>query len=517
MDAKLPGSCDVDEFKQSTPPPSTRSKRAVSKDNGGLTHNPRDSPLQVRTTPIVTGGQLMEGNGFKVDHVEIIKPSSQLAHQSRLRPLSDIADCGYAASRKAIDREESSFEGIEQVFGEQSRSTYFDGFSPRLNLETQTEVRQHGSEERQNGHDFKIPDFKQTYERLNARLNHTCDIAMANVKHAYKRGNSFSKHTYEEEINNLTLTKEVGMADLKRAHEVAIANLKLHEKSSLQEETSLQQRHEQLNHVGYTICKPKQEGGDGKLNAIICGSYADGEAKPKSLHMAMSVARAAVAAVQNELFDCCDEKRYELPDCPSGLFFARASHSSHYIKSRVNRILFDGFENESFNTMLGASKFLDPNKRKEMFYNYYLREKDLLKSEDDVNDTQFEEFYEMKVRSFQSSILPRDCAEEKFEATSSLIEFGGSDLVATFKSAAKTVWLLHKLAFSFEPPATIFKVADGADLDPKYMESTIMKLDDDERLVPKVGFMIDPGLRLHGEVIRPCDVYLAAGTPIPQY
>ncbi|CAM6119724.1 unnamed protein product [Calypogeia fissa] len=167
--------------------------------------------------------------------------------------------------------------------------------------------------------------------------------------------------------------------------------------------------------------------------------------------------------------------------------------------------------------MLSASKFLDPNKRKEMFHDYYLREKDLLKYEDDIDDTQFEEFYEMKVHSFQSSILPRDCAEEKFEATSSLIEFGGSDLVATFKSAAKTVWLLHNLAVSFEPPATIFKVADGADLDPKYMESTIMKLDDDERLVPKVGFMIDPGLRLHGEVIRPYDVYLAAGTPIPEY
>ncbi|CAM6122873.1 unnamed protein product [Calypogeia fissa] len=586
MDEKLLGSCDVDESKQSTPPPFTRSKRAVSKDNGGLRHNPRDSPLQVGTTPIVTGGQLMEGNGFKVDYVENMNPSSQRAHQSRFRPLSDIANCGYVASRKAIDREES-LEGIEQVFGEQSRSTNFDGFSPRFNLKTQTEVRQHGSEERQNGHDFKISDFKRAYERSNARLNHEYDIEIAHLKHAYKGRNSYSKHTYKEAINSLTLAKEVDMADLKRAHEVEIANLKLHEKCSLPEETSLQQHDEELNHVGCTIsgkfageaedgvqpvknsldelvqnkqsaveevtnggCRkfddlqqmkklnlsddcpelqkssdddgaaeklePKQEGGDDKLNAIICGSYADGEAKPKSLYMAMSVARAAVAAVQNELFDCCDEKRYELPDRPSEIFFARASHSSHYIKSRVNRILFDGFENESFNTMLGASKFLDPNKRKEMFHNYYLREKDLLKSEDDINDTQFEEFYEMKVRSFQSSILPRDCAE-KFEATSSLIEFGGSDLVATFKSAAKTVWLLHKLAFSFEPPASIFKVADGADLDPNYMESTIMKLDDDERLVPKVGFMIDPGLRLHGEVIRPCDVYLATGEPIPQY
>ncbi|CAM6104146.1 unnamed protein product [Calypogeia fissa] len=43
--------------------------------------------------------------------------------------------------------------------------------------------------------------------------------------------------------------------------------------------------------------------------------------------------------------------------------------------------------------MLGASQFLEPNKRKEMFHSYYLRGKDLLKSEDDSHDKQFEEFY----------------------------------------------------------------------------------------------------------------------------
>ncbi|CAM6122881.1 unnamed protein product [Calypogeia fissa] len=244
MDEKLPGSCDVDESKQSTLPPSTQSKRAVSKNNGRPRHNPRDSPLQVRTTPIGTGGQLMEGNGFKVDYVENMNPSSQRAHQSRFRPLSDIANCGYAASRKAIDREEA-LEGIEQVVREQSRSTYFDGFSRRFNLK----IRRC-----QTGHDFKISDFKRAYERSNTRLNHTYDIAIANLKNAYEGGNSYSKHTYEAEINNLTLTKEVDMADLRRAHEVEIANLKLHEKSSLQEKTSLQQHDEELNHVGCTIC-----------------------------------------------------------------------------------------------------------------------------------------------------------------------------------------------------------------------------------------------------------------------
>ncbi|CAM6104140.1 unnamed protein product [Calypogeia fissa] len=260
--------------------------------------------------------------------------------------------------------------------------------------------------------------------------------------------------------------------------------------------------------------RPKQRNGDDKLHAAaISGSYTDGVAKPTRLHLDMSLARAAVAAFHQELFESFkrrQESEWDLLDKVDGVFFARPNHKSHYFKSSVNRVFFDGFENESFNTMCGVSRFLDPNHRQETFFQYYLHEREQRTAEDDIQDPQFAEFCAMKVYAFVWEMVP--ASGNRLEV-GWLEHLGGPNLVSTFKSAAKTVWLLHKLAFSFEPPASIFQVEEGADMDPKYMVSTIVQLDDDERLVPKVGFMIDPGLLLHGEIVMRCEVYLAARRP----
>ncbi|CAM6119736.1 unnamed protein product [Calypogeia fissa] len=230
--------------------------------------------------------------------------------------------------------------------------------------------------------------------------------------------------------------------------------------------------------------EPKEKNGDDHDQIKgTCSSYTDGDAKPQSL-------------------------RITLP-----------SHSTHYFKSVVNRVFFEGFEtrfeNESFNTMSGVSRFLDPCHLQEMFYKYYLSERERSKSSDcqSSQDAQFEEFCEMKLYSFLWTLLPHEDQCNTKRVKVSYLEgqpFGGPELVSTFRTAAKTVWLFHKLAFSFESPATIFRVLEGAEVDTKYMESTIVKVEDNERFVSKVGFMVDPGLRLNGEIIMRCDVYLAA-------
>ncbi|CAM6104141.1 unnamed protein product [Calypogeia fissa] len=216
-------------------------------------------------------------------------------------------------------------------------------------------------------------------------------------------------------------------------------------------------------------------------------SYTDGDAKPQSLRIALSVTRVAMAAFQKVLFDCFRTREDKLWDEPSPqIFFDRPSHSTHYFKSVVNRVFFEGFENESFNTMSGVSRFLDPCHRQEMFYKYYLSERERSKSSDcqSSQDPQFEEFCEMKLYSFLWTLLPHEdqCNTKRVKVSDLEGQpFGGPELVSTFRTAAKTVWLLHKLAFSFEPPATIFRVLEGAEVDTKYMESTIVKVEDNER------------------------------------
>ncbi|CAM6104144.1 unnamed protein product [Calypogeia fissa] len=264
--------------------------------------------------------------------------------------------------------------------------------------------------------------------------------------------------------------------------------------------------------------EPKKKNGDDHDQIKgTCSSYTAGDAKPQSLRIALSVTRVAMAAFQKALFDCFETRENKLWDEPSPqIFFDRPSHSTHYFKSVVNRVFFEGFENESFNTMSGVSRFLDPCHRQEMFYKYYLSERERSKSSDcqSSQDPQFEEFCEMKLYSFLWTLLPHEDQCNTKRVKVSYLEgqlFGGPELVSTFRTAAKTVWLLHKLAFSFEPPATIFRV-EGAEVDTKYMKSTIVKVEDNERFVSKVGFMIDPGLRLNGEIII-CDVMFTSLHP----
>ncbi|KAM1474956.1 hypothetical protein ACFX2I_030907 [Malus domestica] len=86
-------------------------------------------------------------------------------------------------------------------------------------------------------------------------------------------------------------------------------------------------------------------------------------------------------------------------------------------------------------------------------------------------------------------------------------EFPSSDFFASFAEMAKRVWLLHCLAFSFDPEAAIFQVSKGCRFSEVYMDS----LDDEGFLStasePQVGFTVVPGFRL-GKTVIQCQVYL---------
>ncbi|CAM6128181.1 unnamed protein product [Calypogeia fissa] len=240
----------------------------------------------------------------------------------------------------------------------------------------------------------------------------------------------------------------------------------------------------------------------------ISGSYSDDGATPNLLQIALSNARVAVSRLQRIFSEFKNSRQVKTGGSQTlegvlDVFFARPSHSSYYIKSTLNRLLFEGFENESFNTSLGISQFPNPNLRQRNFYQYYLRTREC-NDMDDIEDPQFKEFFETKLSSLLLEISP-DCHSRRTEVRC-LDELGNSLLASSFRNATRSVWLLHKLAFSFESPAAIFRVGVGTDVDPEYMEA-VVSLDDNDRLVDKVGFMVAPGLRLRNTVI-PSEVYL---------
>lgn len=74
-------------------------------------------------------------------------------------------------------------------------------------------------------------------------------------------------------------------------------------------------------------------------------------------------------------------------------------------------------------------------------------------------------------------------------------------LLQAFFIAAKCIWLVHLLAFSFNPPLTIIRVEKASNFDPVYMEDILT--DRHKRQVPlKVRIMVMPGFYVHDDILR---------------
>ncbi|CAL0322862.1 unnamed protein product [Lupinus luteus] len=87
-------------------------------------------------------------------------------------------------------------------------------------------------------------------------------------------------------------------------------------------------------------------------------------------------------------------------------------------------------------------------------------------------------------------------------------EFPDTKFFTSFSEMAKRVWLLHCLAFSFEPQAFIFQVEKACRFSDVYMEcmNDEISVEESER---QVAFTVVPGFRI-GRTIIQCQVYLSA-------
>lgn len=104
-------------------------------------------------------------------------------------------------------------------------------------------------------------------------------------------------------------------------------------------------------------------------------------------------------------------------------------------------------------------------------------------------------------------------------------EFPDTGFFNAFADMAKRVWLLHCLAFSFEPQASIFQVNKGSRFSEVYMESVAEEAflsssenpressssppsSSSDSAEPRVAFTVVPGFRI-GKTVLQCQVYLS--------
>lgn len=81
----------------------------------------------------------------------------------------------------------------------------------------------------------------------------------------------------------------------------------------------------------------------------------------------------------------------------------------------------------------------------------------------------------------------------------------------SFVKMASSIWLLHKLAYSFDPVVEIFQVERGVDFSMVYMEDVTKKGSFSGRSRPKVGFTVVPGFKV-GRTVLQSQVYLISSS-----
>lgn len=187
--------------------------------------------------------------------------------------------------------------------------------------------------------------------------------------------------------------------------------------------------------------------------------------------------------------------------------YAKRAHKKYAFESHICQRMFTGFQQEDFSV---KSENLIVNK--ESFFHQFLalREIDPLDVLGQNPDSNFGKFCRSK---YLAVLHPKMEASFFGNLDQRNFVMGGghprTPFYQAFLKLAKLIWLLHRLAYSFEPNVKVFQVNKGSEFSEVYMESVIKNLIiDEDDLTPTVGLMVMPGFWIGGSVIQ-SRVYLS--------
>ncbi|XP_049386621.1 protein GRAVITROPIC IN THE LIGHT 1-like [Solanum stenotomum] len=222
--------------------------------------------------------------------------------------------------------------------------------------------------------------------------------------------------------------------------------------------------------------------------------------------------RSFVRLLSKELVDAGWKLDAAASSIEPGIEFSKANDICYAFESFVSREMFDGFNYPTFS--ISTEPLPEQKKRQKLFYD------------------RFTELRSMKPADYfawkPKSTFSRFCRAKYLKLIHPKMEdsiFGNLDQrnilnsgeypESTFFSAysdmAKRIWLLHCLAFSFDPIASIFQLSKGNRFSDVYMESlneeAFISWDGSPETEPRVGFTVVPGFKI-GKTVIQCQVYL---------
>ncbi|KAL9296532.1 hypothetical protein ACSQ67_022428 [Phaseolus vulgaris] len=160
----------------------------------------------------------------------------------------------------------------------------------------------------------------------------------------------------------------------------------------------------------------------------------------------------------------------------------------YHFEAFINQSLYQDFENCVFQKN-GCSKFLDPQQDRQSQFSSFVALRNLSWNE-----------VLRKGTKYYSEEFSKFCDQKMscINATLKWIRPWPEQLLQAFFVAAKCMWLLHLLAFSFNPPLGILRVEENKIFDPHYMEDMCQRSQGPSR----VKIMVMPGFYVQDRVLR---------------
>ncbi|CDO97711.1 unnamed protein product [Coffea canephora] len=186
--------------------------------------------------------------------------------------------------------------------------------------------------------------------------------------------------------------------------------------------------------------------------------------------------------------------------------YAKRAHKKYAFEAHICQRMFSGFQEESFSLKLD-----NVTMDKGSFFNQYLalRDMDPLDAVGQSPDSPFGKFCRSK---YLVVVHPKMEASFFGNLDQRNYVMGGghprTPFYQAFLKLAKSIWLLHRLANSFDPMVKVFQVKKGSEFSEVYMDSVVKNFvieDADQK--PRVGLMVMPGFWIGGSVIQ-SQVYL---------
>ncbi|XP_057776758.1 IRK-interacting protein-like [Salvia miltiorrhiza] len=164
----------------------------------------------------------------------------------------------------------------------------------------------------------------------------------------------------------------------------------------------------------------------------------------------------------------------------------------YHLEAIINQSLFQDFENCVFQRN-GAPKHLDPQQQRQTQFQSLVALRDL-----DWNEVL------RKGTKYYSEELSRFCDQKMsgIIATVGCTRPWAEQLLQAFFVAAKCIWLVHSMAFSFEQPLGILRVEENMAFDAAYMEDIFADKQRSSQGGSRVKIMVMPGFYVLNRVLR---------------